>query len=161
MKKKAKKARGAAHKPPVVRSRSDAEKAADERALEAFEQGEFLAVSEVDQAAAVARLKERRAAREQAKSAARGLGEIRKGLGITQERLAGEIGVDKSDISRAESGRHVPSLERILVTVRAIQNLSGLSLAPAAPGSLLDAIYSGLGELESCLDSAPLKEVAS
>ena len=86
MKKKAKKERRAARKPPVVRARLGAEEAADESALEAFEQGEFLAVSDVDHAAAIARLKERRAAREQAKHAARGLGEIRKGLGITQER---------------------------------------------------------------------------
>ena len=160
MKKKAKKRR-AASKKAASRPRSRAQKAADESALKAFEEGKFLAVSEADRAAAVAGLKERQAAREQAKSAMVGMGEIRKRLGITQERLAGELGVDKSDISRAESGRHVPSLERVLVTVNAIQNLSGLSIAPALRDSLLDGLYAGLGEFESCLDSSPLEEATA
>ena len=65
MKKKAKKKRAAAQEGP--RLRSAAEKTADESARGAFEQGEFLTVSEADRAAGLACLKERRAAREESR----------------------------------------------------------------------------------------------
>lgn len=41
----------------------------------------------------------------------RQLREVRRGQGITQERLAEMVGTKKSNISRLESGRYNPSLD--------------------------------------------------
>lgn len=87
------------------------------------------------------------------------LGDLRRLRGITQAALAEEIGSDKTDVSRAESGRHAPSMERFIATIRAIERLSGRPVSDPRDATLED-LYGTFETLEEAIDRKPLEEVA-
>ncbi|MBI2570338.1 MAG: helix-turn-helix domain-containing protein [Candidatus Schekmanbacteria bacterium] len=105
-----------------------AERAADEKALEAFERGGFLAVPPEAKEEATERLRRRR--REAEEAAAKVgliLREIRGLAGVTQAELAKALGTQKSNVSRMESGRYKGLGVVTLVAVRnALRSLTGI-----------------------------------
>ena len=126
--------------------RTPGQKRADQKVLEAVEKGEFPTVSPAARKEAIARLRDKRKAREQAAQLGAALGEERRVLGITQEQLAQTLGTQKSNISRLESGRHGGlSMETFLAACTALKSLYGTDPLP----SLLEAIHSGIPPLDS------------
>ena len=140
--------------------RTARQRAADASALLAFERGELLAVPRKKLADAVVSARERSHILAEVRMAAGELGRLRRQWGITQEQLARAIGSHKTDISRAESGRHAPSLRRLLLTVRAIEQLSGAEVAGSEAARfdpLLERLYAAFETPQTCLRSVAME----
>jgi len=118
--------------------RTEEEKQADEEALELFERGEFLHVDPAREREAIDYVRRmNRERREIAARLAKMFGEVRQGLGVSQEEVARGMGTQKSFISRVESGRYGGlTLERFLALFDALHlAVAGSALFPLFSGS--------------------------
>ena len=87
--------------------REAAEKRADEKVLQLFNRGKFLAVEPGIERDAIDHVQHRyQARRETVASLGKELGVLRRAHGLTQEQVALALGTQKGNISRLESGQY-------------------------------------------------------
>ncbi len=137
--------------------RTEAERRADEEVLAKFESGKFLAITPEREADAIKRVERAyETRRRQAAALGAQLGILRRGRGVSQERLARMVGTKKSNISRLESGRYGGmSIERFLAIFQTLSELpveASLS-RPARAGLIRDEVFERFGAPSDCLES--------
>ena len=107
--------------------REAAERRADEKVLQLFSRGKFLAVEPGIERDAVDHVQRRyQARRETVASLGKELGVLRRAHGLTQEQVALALGTQKANISRLESGQYGGlTIEYFIAVLDAFRALGG------------------------------------
>jgi len=101
----------------------------DEEVQRAIEQGTFSRLSSQAKQESRGRAGVRKESRRQAEALGLVLGDIRRGVGLTQAQVASRLGTKRPDISRLESGRHGGlTVDRLFAFLLTLQEAAGKPL---------------------------------